>query len=256
MAEIHSTAIIDSDAELAEGVSVGPYCVIGKQVSIGKGTRLISHVCIEGPTTIGSCCTIHPFASIGFISQDLKYKGGAPGVIIGDNNTIREYVTINTATFDGDNTLLGNRCHIMAYCHVAHDCTVGDEVIMANAATLAGHVTVEHQAIIGGLCGIHQFVHVGRQSIMGGCSKAVKDVPPFMTADGNPLEIRGINSIGLKRHGIDRENITKLKNAFKILYHQDFSVSQAVEKMKAELENTPELTHLYAFIERSERGLT
>lgn len=256
MAEIHSTAIIDSDAELAEGVSVGPYCVIGKQVSIGKGTRLISHVCIEGPTTIGSCCTIHPFACIGFISQDLKYKGGAPGVIIGDNNTIREYVTINTATFDGDNTLLGNRCHIMAYCHVAHDCTVGDEVIMANAATLAGHVTVEHQAIIGGLCGIHQFVHVGRLSIIGGCSKAVKDVPPFMTADGNPLEIRGINAIGLKRHGIDRENITTLKNAFKMLYHQDFSVSQAVEKMKAELENTPELTHLYAFIERSERGLT
>lgn len=256
MAEIHPTAIIDPDAELAEGVSVGPYCVIGKQVSIGEGTRLISHVCIEGPTTIGSCCTIHPFACIGFISQDLKYKGGAPGVIIGDNNTIREYVTINTATFDGDNTILGNRCHIMAYCHVAHDCTVGDEVIMANAATLAGHVTVEHQAIIGGLCGIHQFVHVGRLSIMGGCSKAVKDVPPFMTADGNPLEIRGINAIGLKRHGIDRENITTLKNAFKILYHQDFSVSQAVEKMKAELENTPELTHLYAFIERSERGLT
>lgn len=256
MADIHPTAIVDTQAVIGKDVFIGPYCVITGPVHIGDGTRLISHVCIDGNTRIGNNNTVYPFASIGFITQDLKYKGGNPGVVIGDGNTIREYVTVNTATFDGEDTIVGNNCHIMAYCHIAHDCIVGDEVIMANAATLAGHVIVEQQSIIGGLCGVHQFVRVGRLSIMGGCSKAVKDVPPFMMTDGNPLEVHGLNIVGLKRRGIPRNSIHALKDAYKIMYRQELPVSEAVEKVKAELEITPEITHLIDFIEKTERGLT
>jgi UDP-N-acetylglucosamine acyltransferase len=256
MAEIHPTAVIDPAAKLGENVSIGPYCVITGPVQLGDGCQLKSHVCIDGHTRIGKNNVFFPFSSIGFVTQDLKYDGGNPGVVIGDGNTFREYVTVNTATFDGDDTIIGNNCHIMAYCHIAHDCIVGNEVIMANAATLAGHVVVEDQAIIGGLCGVHQFVRVGQASIMGGCSKAVKDIPPFMTADGNPLEVRGLNLIGLKRREISREVIHSLKDAYKILYRQDLSVSDAVEKMQAELEKSPELAHLMHFIKSTDRGLS
>jgi UDP-N-acetylglucosamine acyltransferase len=193
---------------------------------------------------------------VGGQTQDLKYKGGKPGAVIGDDTTLREYVTVNAATFDGDNTIVGSKCHIMAYSHVAHDCIVGNEVIMANAATLAGHVIVEDQAIIGGLVGVHQFVRVGRLSITGGCAKIVQDVPPFMTADGNPLAVRGINKIGLERHGLSPEAVRNLKEAYRILYRRNLGVQDAVKEIQDALVMSPELKHLADFVLASERGIT
>ena len=255
MSKIHPTAVIDSGAELGEGVEIGPYCVIGPHVKLGAGTRLMSHVVVDGWTSLGAGCTVFPFASIGQMTQDLKYKGGAPRVEIGGRTTLREYVTVNAATHDGDVTRVGSGCHIMAYVHVAHDCVVGDEVIMANAATLAGHVVIEDQAIIGGLCGIHQFVRVGRLAITGGCSKLTQDLPPFMMADGNPLEVRAINSVGLKRRGIPETTEALIKKAHKVLYREGLSTRQALEKMAREIELVPEIQHLIDFIKSSERGI-
>jgi len=230
--------------------------VIGADVNIGDDTKIMPHVVIDGDTTIGRGCTIFPFACIGTQTQDLRYKGGTSRVEIGEKTTIREYVTVNTATNDGDTTRVGSGCHIMAYAHIAHDCLIGDEVIMANCATLAGHVTIEEQVIIGGLCGVHQFVRLGRMSIVGGCSKVTQDVPPYMMADGHPLKIRGINSVGLKRRGITPESQHTLKEAYKILYRQDLSTSQAAEKIRSEVELLAEIVELLAFIEKSERGIT
>jgi UDP-N-acetylglucosamine acyltransferase len=189
------------------------------------------------------------------MTQDLKYKGGAPRVEIGERTTIREYVTVNAATNDGDVTRVGSGCHIMAYVHVAHDCIVGNEVIMANCATLAGHVQIEDQAIIGGLCGIHQFVRVGRLAITGGCSKLTQDLPPFMMADGNPLEVRTINSVGLKRRGVPETTEGLIKKAHRILYREGLSTRQALEKLEREIELVPEIQHLINFIKSSERGI-
>lgn len=256
MSNIHSTAIVAPEARLGEGVEVGPYSIIGPHVSIGAGTRVMAHVFLDGHLTIGSSCTIYPFASLGTQTQDLKFKGGTTRAEIGDRTTIREYVTVSTATSDGDVTRVGTDCHIMAYAHVAHDCVVGNGVIMANAATLAGHVIVEDQVTIGGLCGIHQFVRLGRLCITGGCSKVVKDIPPFMMADGNPIEIHGINSIGCERKGINEAGVKTLKAAYKILYRENLSVSQAVEKIEKEIEPLAEIQQLLAFIKSSERGIT
>ena len=256
MAKIHALAVVDPAARLAEDVVVGPFCVVGPDVEIGAGTVLKSHVNVEGRTTIGTGCTIWPFASVGTQTQDLKFAGGSPGVRIGDGTTLREYVTVNAATADGVDTVVGQKCHIMAYAHVAHDCIVGDEVIMANAATLAGHVTVENQAIIGGLTGVHQFVRVGRLSITGGCAKVVQDVPPFMMADGNPLAIRGINKIGLERRGVPPETVRALKEVYRMIYRRKLGVKDAVQEMKASLPEVPELSHLESFLLTSERGIS
>lgn len=256
MSAIHPLAVVDPAARLAGDVTIGPFCVIGPDVEIGSGTVLHSHVNIQGRTSLGSACTVWPFASIGTQTQDLKFAGGSPGVRIGDGTTLREYVTVNAATADGVDTVVGSRCHIMAYAHVAHDCVVGDEVIMANAATLAGHVTVENQAIIGGLTGVHQFVRVGRLSITGGCAKVVQDVPPFMTADGNPLAIRGINKIGLERRGIPADTVRALKEVYRLIYRRKLGVKDAIEEMKASLPDLPELAHLESFLLTSERGIS
>lgn len=256
MAQIDPRSVVHPSARLAEDVVVGPFCVIGPDVEIGPGTILKSHVNVDGRTRIGSACTIWPFASIGTQTQDLKFQGGSPGVAIGDGTTLREYVTVNAATADGVDTIVGQRCHIMAYSHVAHDCIVGDEVIMANAATLAGHVIVEDQAIIGGLVGVHQFVRVGRLSITGGCAKIVQDVPPFMTADGNPLAIRGINKIGLERRGVPPETVKALKEAYRLLYRRKLGIKDMITEMKASLPDSPELLHLETFVLNSERGIT
>ena len=255
MARIHPTAIVDPGAELGENTDIGPYCVIGPHVKIGAGARLMAHVFMDGWTTLGAGCTVFPFASLGTQTQDLKYKGGASRVEIGESTTIREYVTVNTATADGDVTQVGSRCHIMAYAHIAHDCRVGDEVIMANCATLAGHILIEDQVIIGGLCGVHQFVRIGRLSIVGGCSKVTQDVPPFMMADGHPLAIHGINSVGLKRHGVSEAAQRHLKNAYRILYREGLSTSQALERLEAEPEKSPETAELLHFIRHSNRGI-
>lgn len=256
MADIHPTAVVDPRAEIAGDVSIGPYCIIGGQVAIGAGTKLMSHVVVDGLTTIGEHCTIFPFASIGLKTQDLKYKGGTPGVKIGSHTTLREYVTINAATYDGDFTTLGDHGHIMAYVHIAHDCHVGNRVVMANAATLAGHIVVEDQCIIGGLTGVHQFIKLGRLSIIGGCSKVVMDVPPFMMADGNPLGVHTVNKVGLERAGVNAETQRSLLEAFKIIYRRNLTAAKAVELMQSSLPASTELNHLIDFVKTSERGIT
>ncbi len=256
MAAIHPTAVIAPGAELGTDVEVGPYCVIGEHVRLGDRCRLHAHVVIDGHTTLGTDCVCYPFACIGGQTQDLKYRGGTTRVIVGNRTTFREYVTVNAATEDGDATRVGHDCHIMAYAHIAHDCIVGNGVILANCGTLAGHVIVEDQVILGGLSGVHQFVRLGRLSIIGGCSKVTQDVPPFMTADGHPLKIRAINTIGLQRRGVARDVQRILKKAHRILYRQNLTTSQAVKKLRAELPTWAEVEYLIAFIEASERGIT
>jgi UDP-N-acetylglucosamine acyltransferase len=253
---VHSTAIVQSGADLDPSVEVGPYCIVGPHVKIGGGTRLMSHVVVDGWTTLGKNCTVFPFASIGGQTQDLKFKGGAPRVEIGDRTTIREYVTVNAATADGDATRIGSDCLIMTCAHVAHDCVVGNGVIIANSVAPAGHVVIEDQAIIGGLCGVHQFVRIGRLSIVGGCSKVTQDVPPFMMADGHPLKVRGINSVGLKRRGIDESVQGLLKKAYRILYREKLSTTRALERIEAEIEQVAEIRQLVSFVKASERGIT
>jgi UDP-N-acetylglucosamine acyltransferase len=256
MSLTHPTAVIAPGAQLGADVEIGPYCVIGPHVRIGAGTKLFSHVNVDGHTSIGAGCAIWPFASIGTQTQDLKFKGGAPRVEIGDRTTLREYVTVNAATNDGDATRVGSDCHIMAYAHVAHDCIVGDRVIIANAGTLAGHVIVEDQAIIGGLCGVHQFARLGRLCIIGGCSKVVMDIPPFMMADGNPLKVHTINAVGLKRAGVSDATQALLKKAYRILYRKKLPVAKALEEMEQTLEQAPEIRDLIAFVRASDRGIT
>lgn len=253
---IHPLAVVAPGAELGADVAIGPFCTVGPNVRLGDRVQLRSHVNVEGHATVGAGCEIWPFASVGGKTQDLKYKGGAPRLVIGENTVIRECATLNCATYDGGETRVGSKCLIMAYCHVAHDCIVGDRVIMANNATLAGHIVVEDDAILGGLAAVHQFVRIGRMSILGGCTKAVKDVPPFMMADGNPLAVFGPNKIGLERHGVTPESQQALKNAYKIVYRADLTVEKALERIEAELPATPEIRDFVAFIRGSERGIT
>lgn len=256
MADIDPKAVVHPEARLGEGVKIGPFCTVGPQVTLGNGTELKSHVVVDGDTVLGEECVVWPFASLGTQSQDLKFNGGTPGVRIGDRTTLREYATVNAATADGDLTKVGNDCLLMAYSHVAHDCIVGDGVIMANAATLAGHVIVEDYAILGGLTGVHQFVTVGTLSITGGCSKVVQDIPPYMTADGNPLKIRGINKIGLERKGISSETIKALRDVYKLIYREKMGVKDMMEASQKSIPRLPEVERLESFIETSERGVT
>ncbi len=256
MSSIHPTAVIDSRAQLGAGVTVGPYCVVGPDVTVGDGTRLLGHVFLDGFTVLGAGCTVFPFASIGTQTQDLKFAGGRPGVAIGQRTTLREYVTVNAGTADGEITRVGDDCHLMAHAHVAHGCVVGNGVIFANCATLAGHVILEDQTTIGGLSGVHQFVRIGRLAFIGGCTKVSQDVPPFMLIDGNPAEVRGLNLVGLQRRGVSAESITQLKLAYRLLYRQELSTRQAVERIRAELPMVPEVDQLVRFIEASERGIT
>ncbi|OVE76252.1 acyl-[acyl-carrier-protein]--UDP-N-acetylglucosamine O-acyltransferase [bacterium E08(2017)] len=255
MTEIHQTAIIEEGAEIGEDVSIGPYSVISANAKIGDGAKLMSHVVIEGHTKLGRGCKVFPFACIGAQTQDLKYSGGTTYVEVGENTVIRENVTINSGTHEGEVTRVGSGCLIMAYAHIAHACVVGDEVIMANCATLAGDVQVEDKAVLGGLSAVHQFVRVGKMCMVGGCTKITQDCPPFMIVDGNPAVVRGLNSIGLKRRGIDSESQKGLKEAFKVIYKKDLSTSQAMEEIKNLPDMSPELEHLVSFVEKSERGI-
>jgi UDP-N-acetylglucosamine acyltransferase len=230
---IHPLAVVQPGAELGEEVSIGPFCQVGAEVRLGDRAVLRSHVNVEGRTVLGAGCEVWPFANVGGKTQDLKYKGGTPRLVVGENTVIRECATLNCATFDGGETRVGSKCLVMAYCHVAHDCIVGDRVIMANNATLAGHVVIEDDAIIGGLTGIHQFVRIGRMSILGGFTKAVKDVPPYMMADGDPLKIFGPNKVGLERHGVSAETQQALKQAYKIVFRTDLTTAKALERIEA-----------------------
>ena len=255
MTNIHPTAVVAPGAEIADGVEIGPCSVVGPHVKIGAGTRIMPHVFLDGWTRLGESCTVFPFASIGSQSQDLKYKGEITRVEIGDRTTLREYVTVNSGTTPEEITRVGSDCHIMAYSHVAHGSRVGNSVIMANGVSLSGHIVVEDQANIGGMTGVHQFVRIGRLCMVGGMSRVTKDCPPFMLVEGAPAEVKGVNSVGMKRRGIPAEAQQLIKDAHRILYREGLSTRQAVERIQAELETCPELEALLKFIAESERGI-
>lgn len=254
--EIHPTALIDREASIDRDVSIGPYCIIRGKVTIRKGTRLLSHVIVEGRTEIGERCTVHPFTSIGFPPQDLKYRNEDTGVVIGDGNTIREYTTIHRASVSGDGvTVLGNGNFLMAYVHVAHDCKIGNHVIMANAATLAGHVTVEDYAFLGGLVAVHQFARIGAYAMVGGFSGIGQDIPPYTIASGARAKLFGLNTVGLKRHGFNDDTINSLKKAYKILFREKRTLKDALRKVRSEFPDSAEVRHLVEFIEQNQRGI-
>jgi UDP-N-acetylglucosamine acyltransferase len=256
MIQVHSTAVVHPKAQIGDSCEIGAYCVIGEGVVLGSGCRLHSHVVIDGHTTLGRENEIFPFASIGLKSQDLKWKGGVTRTQIGDRNTLREYVTVHSATGDGQTTVVGSDNHIMAYCHLAHNVHIGNHVIMSNVGTLAGHVTVDDYAVIGGVVAIHQFCRVGKISMIGGCSKIVQDVPPFMLADGNPAHIRTINKVGLERRGVSEEAQLALKQAYKIVFREGLTMTNALAEIEKKWPGVPEIQHLVEFSRSSERGLS
>ena len=236
-------------------VEIGPYSVIGADVKIGKDTIIGPHVVIEDYTHIGEGCHIHQFCSIGAPPQDLKFGGEKTRVVIGNFNTIREFVTINRSTAaDIGVTIMGDHNLIMAYCHVAHNCQLGDRIVMANGATLAGHVHVEDNAIIGGLTGIHQFSSIGAHCIIGGASAVVKDVPPYTMASGNHAKLFGLNLVGLKRRNFSEKTIKALKNAYRIIFRSNLLLEAALKKAQDEVEDVPEVRHFIKFIQESKRG--
>ena len=256
--QIHPTAVIDPAARIGAGVEIGPYCVIYAGVEIGDGCWLQNHVTIDGSTKIGKDNRFYASASIGQRTQDLKYTGGPTHLEVGDGNCFREFVTVNRGTEPGSYTRIGNGGNFLAYSHIAHDCTVGDGVIFSNNGTLAGHIEMGDHAILGGLTAVHQFCRIGRHAITGGCSKIVQDVPPFMIADGNAAVVRGINAVGLGRHGFSEESIRALKEAYKILYRRKLNVADAVAELKEahpEGGGDPLVRELIEFIETSERGI-
>lgn len=256
MTSIHPTAVVHANAVIGAGCEIGPYCVIGEYVVLGERCRLHSHVVIDGHTRLGRSNEMFPFASIGLKTQDLKWKGGVTYVEIGDHNTFRECVTVHSATGDGEVTRVGSHNHILAYSHIAHNVTVGSHVIMSNVATLAGHVIVEDYAVIGGLTAVHQFCRIGKMAITGGCSKVVQDVPPFMLADGNPAETKTINKVGLDRNEVPEETQAALKLAYRILFREGLTITNALARIEAELPLPPEVQHLVQFVRASERGIS
>ena len=260
MAQIHPTALVASTAQLADDVSVGAYTLIGPDVSVGAGSRIGPHCVIEGHTRIGRDNQIFQFSSIGAAPQDMKYAGEATELIIGDRNTIREFCTFNTGTVqDGGATRIGNDNWIMAYVHIAHDCQLGDHIILANNATLAGHVHLADWVFIGGLTGIHQFVKIGAHAMAGFASAVTQDVPPFMTVDGNPLAVHGFNVVGLRRRGFTAERIAGVKQMHKLLYRQGKTLAQATEEIAALADSSPEsrddVALMTAFLAQATRGI-
>jgi UDP-N-acetylglucosamine acyltransferase len=252
---VHPTAIIHPQARIGADCEIGPYCVIGEHVELGPGCRLHSHVVIDGHTRLGQANEIFPFASIGLRTQDLKWKGGLTRTEIGDHNTIRECVTIHSATGEGEATVIGSHNNILASSHIGHNVVMGNRVIVSMAA-LAGHVLVEDYALVGGLCAVHQFCRLGTMSMIAGCAKVVQDVPPYVIVDGNPAEARTINKIGLERNGVSEEAQTALRQAYKILFRDGLTTSNALARIECELPPLPEIKHLVQFVRGSERGIT
>jgi UDP-N-acetylglucosamine acyltransferase len=254
--EIHSTAIISPDVVIEEDTCIGPFCILKDGVHIKRGAKLISNVIIEGDTEIGENCTVYPFTSIGLPPQDMKYKGEKTAIKIGNNNIIREYITIHRASVGGDGqTTIGDNNFLMAYVHIAHDCKIGNSVIMANVATLAGHVIIEDYAIIGGLVAIHQFTRIGAYTMVGGFSGVGQDIPPYMIAAGARAKLFGLNTIGLKRHGFSDSTINDLKKAYKILFREKRTLKDAIKKIQENLPYTDEIKHLIEFIQKNKRGI-
>jgi UDP-N-acetylglucosamine acyltransferase len=259
MTMIHATAIIQPGAKLAEDVEIGPYAIIGPHVSIGKGTKIGPHAVVEGWTTIGEYNQIFQLASVGAVPQDLKYQGEETYLKIGDRNIIREFATIHLGTVTGDGeTTIGNGNLFMAYSHVAHDCHLGNGVVMANAATLAGHVTVEDYAILGGLCAVHQFTRIGAHVMIGGGTLVGHDIPPYTivtSGERRDAALRGLNLVGLKRRGFSDEVINDLKKAYKILMFSKLKLQDAIARIRAEVPAGPEVNYFVDFIENAKRGI-
>ena len=253
---IHPTAIIQPGAKIADNVSIGPFSVIGKNVSIGFGTTVAAHVVIEGWTEIGKDNQIYQFSSIGAAPQDLKYSGEQTCLKIGDRNRIREFTTLNRGTAEGGGaTSIGNDNLFMAYSHVAHDCIVHDHAILANGATLAGHVAIESSAILGGLSAVHQFCRIGCHTMISGGSMVAQDIPPYTVAQGDRAKTMGLNLIGMKRRGFSEETISGIKKAYRIIFRSGMRLEEALDMIAKELESTAELDHFVSFIKESQRGI-
>ncbi|MGN6719872.1 MAG: acyl-ACP--UDP-N-acetylglucosamine O-acyltransferase [Candidatus Binatia bacterium] len=256
MSRIHSTAIVHSAAELAPDVEIGPYSVIGREVRIGTGTKVASHVVIQGRTTLGEENVVFPFASVGTIPQDLKYRGEPSDLVIGNRNTIREYVSLNPGTAGGGMvTRIGDQNLLMMQCHIAHDCIIGNRNVIANGATLGGHVTIEDFVIVGGLVGIHQFVRIGTSAIIGAGSMVSKDVPPYCNATGDRAKLHGLNLEGLKRRGFERSVIDIIRKAYRIVFQSRLRTEDALKKVSVELPGIPEIERFVSFISQSQRGV-
>lgn len=255
--EVHPTAIVHPEAELGRNVTIGPYSVIGPRVSIGEGTEVMSHVTIQGPTVIGRRNRFFPYGSIGQDPQDKKFEVGEPSSLeIGDDNVIREFVTLNRGTGEGGGvTRIGDENWIMAYCHVAHDCRVGNEAILANNATLGGHVSVADRVYLGGFTAIHQFCSIGELTMTGGHTMIAQDVPPYVIAVGNRASLYGINRIGLERAGLARNEITALQQAYKIFFRKGYTAAEALKAIEAEQGHSPHVMNFVAFIRASTRGI-
>ncbi len=252
---IHPTAIVDPGAVIGSDVVIGPYCIIGDKVEIGDGTWLQHHITVLGPTKIGKNNRFHAYSSIGQQSQDLKYAGEPTYLEIGDDNNFREFVTVNRGTLPGTKTIIGSYNHFLSYAHIAHDCIVGNHCIFSNNGTLAGHVIVEDHVIMGGLTAVHQFCRIGAHAITGGCSKIVQDVVPFTIADGNPGRARGVNQVGMQRHGYGEEQITAMRAAFKTLYRSNLNISQALDALRADAPDA-NVQRVIDFVASSQRGIT
>lgn len=258
MAMIHPTAIVDAKAQLDADVEVGPYAIVGPDVKIGAGTVVQAHAYISGHTTLGKRCEIFPFACVGMKTQDLKFQAGdITYVEVGDQTVLREFSTVHLGTKPGEVTRIGSRCLIMAYCHVAHGCSVGNDVIMSNAATLAGEVVVEDFAIIGGMSGVHQFCRIGTHAMVGGAAKIRQDCPPYMVTEstGPDTRVLGPNIVGLQRRGFSEEVRSALKEAYKLIYREGLNRSQALERIKYEIAEIPEVKNLVDFYASSKRGV-
>lgn len=256
MLEVHRTAVVHPTAKLAEGVRIGPYAVIGEQVSIGENTVIGPHAVVDAFSTLGRDCQVHAGAVIGGPSQDLKHQGEVSYLVIGDRNVIREYVTINRATDLGDETRIGSDNLLMAYVHVAHDCHVGNHVVLANGVTLAGHVAIEDYVTIGGMVGLHQFIRVGKMAMIGAMSRLSQDVLPYLLVEGNPPKVYGINSTGLRRRGLDTATRGAIKKAYRLLYRSGLNVSQATAQMDEAFKKIPEIAYLVRFLAGTQRGVT
>jgi UDP-N-acetylglucosamine acyltransferase len=254
---IHPTAIVDPKAEVGSDVAIGPYSIIGENVSIGSATVIGSHVVIEPYVTIGPNCQVFQYAAIGAPPQSLKYGGERTYIKIGQGTIVREFVTIHRGTeFGGGITEIGEQCFLMAYTHIAHDCVIGRKVVMSNNATLGGHITIGDYATIGGLVAIHQFVKVGNHAFVGGKSAVVKDIPPYVIAAGDRAKLHGLNTVGLKRHGFSRKTLSELKKVYRIVFRIGITLNEAIERVKSEVEQIPEVVNFLDFIKSSERGIT
>ncbi len=256
MVRVHPTAVVDAAAQFDDDVEIGPYAVVGPGVSVGRGTRMASHVAVQGNTAIGRDNVIHPFATLGSVPQDLKYEGEDSRLVIGDGNTIREFTSLNPGTRGGGMlTRVGHRNLLMMQSHIAHDCIVGDDNIVANGAMLGGHVRVGDRTVIGALVGVHQFVAIGSGAIVGAGSMVSKDVPPYCNATGDRVKLRGLNVEGLRRQGLDKSRVDALQRTYRILFRSGLRVGDALARVRAEVPRTREVEQMIDFVEGSRRGI-